>query len=153
MKFESSGSRLFVNVPDANHVALVDPSSAKVAATWAIPDAKKNVPIPLNQAKHRLTLRPATPGEFFAYDTDSGNVVASMATVGGADGMFFDEKRHQVYVSGGDGYVSIVKEEDADHYRELGKLPTGPGEKTSLFVPEFSSIYVAVPARGQNRQF
>jgi len=148
MRLDASGARLFVNVPDANHVAVVNLSTSKVAATWAIPGAKKNVPMALNQAEHRLYIATRNPAKFFAYDTDSGRVVASLATVGGADDMFFDEKRRQVYVSGGDGYISVVKEEDADHYRDLGKLPTGPGAKTSLFVPVFSTIYVAVPAQG-----
>ena len=73
--------------------------------------------------------------------------VASIATVGGADDMAYDPQRHQIYVSGGEGFVSIIKVEDADHYREIGRLAAGPGAKTSLFVPEFNSIYVAIPAQ------
>ena len=100
------------------------------------------------QAEHRLYVATRNPAKFLAFDTNSGKVVASTPTVGGADDMSFDEPRHQVYISGGDGYISVVKEADADHYRESGRLTTGPGAKTSLFVPEFSAIYVAVPAQG-----
>jgi DNA-binding beta-propeller fold protein YncE len=125
MKLDMSGVRLFVNVPDANHVAVVEPAGAKVAKTWAIPDGKKNGPMALNQAERRLYVATRNPAKFFAYDTDSRKVLASMATVGGAGDMFFDEKRRQVYVSGGDGYISVLEDDDADHYRDLGKLLTG----------------------------
>lgn len=141
-------SRLFVNVPDANHVALVDLSSGTVTSTWPVPDAKKNVPMAVNEAEGRLYIATRNGPKFFAYDTNTGKVVASIATVGGADDMAYDPQRHQIYVSGGEGFVAIVKAEDPDHYREIGRLATGPGAKTSLFVPEFNAIYVAVPAQG-----
>lgn len=147
MRLHDGKSRLFVNVPDANHVALVDLSASKVTATWSVPDAKKNVPMAMNEVDNRLYIATRHGPKFFAYDTNSGKMVASIGTVGGADDMAYDPQRHQVYVSGGEGFVAIVKEEDADHYREIGRLVTGSGAKTSLFVPEFNSIYVAVPAQ------
>jgi DNA-binding beta-propeller fold protein YncE len=101
----------------------------------------------MDDAEGRLYIATRNGPKFFAYDTNSGKVVTSIATVGGADDMAYDAQRHQIYVSGGEGYVSIIKEEDADHYREIGRLATGPGAKTSLFVPELNSIYVAVPAQ------
>jgi DNA-binding beta-propeller fold protein YncE len=146
MKLDSQ-SRLFVNVPDANHVAVADPAAPKITATWPLTDAKKNVPMALNEKDGRLYIAARNPAEFLAYDISSGKVVASMPTVGGADDMAYDSQRRQIYVSGGDGYVAIIQVNDADHYREIGRLSTGPGAKTSLFVPEFSSIYVAVPAQ------
>jgi DNA-binding beta-propeller fold protein YncE len=148
MRLKEGKPRLFVNVPDADHVALVDLSEAKVTTTWPVPDAKKNVPMAMNDADARLYIATRNGPKFLAYDTNSGKVVASIATVGGADDMAYDAERHQIYVSGGEGYVSFIKEEDSDHYREIGRLATGPGAKTSLFVPQFNSIYVAVPAQG-----
>jgi DNA-binding beta-propeller fold protein YncE len=146
MKLDSQ-SRLFVNVPDANHVAVADPAAAKVTATWPLTDSKKNVPMALNEKDGRLYVATRNPGLFFAYDIPTGKVVASTPTVGGADDMAYDPQRRQIYVSGGDGYVAIIQVDDGDHYREVGRLTTGPGAKTSLFVPEFNSIYVAVPAQ------
>ena len=48
MKLDSQ-SRLFINVPDANHVAVADLAAAKVASTWPISGADKNVPMALNE--------------------------------------------------------------------------------------------------------
>jgi outer membrane protein assembly factor BamB len=101
----------------------------------------------MNEAEGRLYIATRNGPKFFAYDMSKGKVVASIATVGGADDMAFNPQRHEVYVSGGEGFVSIIKEENADNYREVGRIATGPGAKTSLFVPEFNSIYVAVPAQ------
>jgi DNA-binding beta-propeller fold protein YncE len=146
MKLDNQ-SHLFVNVPDANHIAVADPATAKVTSTWPLTNAKKNVPMALNEKDGRLYIATRDPGLFFAYDSSSGKIVASIPTVGGADDMAYDPRRRQIYVSGGDGYVAVIHVDDADHYREIGRLATGPNAKTSLFAPEFNSIYVAVPAQ------
>jgi DNA-binding beta-propeller fold protein YncE len=147
MKLDSRG-RLFVNVPDANHIAVADPAAAKVTSTWLVSGAKKNVPMSLNEKDSRLYIATRNGAEFLAFDMASGKMVARMSTVGGADDMAYDPQRHQIYLSGGEGYVAVIKLENHDHYREIGRLATGQGAKTSLFVPELSSIYVAVPAQG-----
>jgi hypothetical protein len=47
-------------------------------------------------------------------------------------------------VSGGDGSVTVVQQEDPDHYKTLANVPTGPGGSTSVFVPDVNRLYVGV---------
>lgn len=35
-----------------------------------------------------------------------------------------------------------------DHAAAIDRIPTAPGARTALFVPELSRLYVAVPHRG-----
>ena len=35
-----------------------------------------------------------------------------------------------------------------DHAAVIDRIPTAPGARTALFVPELSRLYVAVPHRG-----
>ena len=64
---------------------------------------------------------------------------------------YANDQRRRVYVSGGEGFLSIFQQIDADHYQALAKIPTARGARTSLFVPELNRLYVAVPHRGAQR--
>mgnify|MGYP000158754261 CR=1 FL=1 len=68
-----------------------------------------------------------------------------------ADDVFYDAARRRVYVSGGEGCVSVYEQVDADHYKLSNTVKTIAGARTSLFVPETSRLYLAVP-RGAGRE-
>jgi len=44
--------------------------------------------------------------------------------------------------------VDVYQETDPDHYKSLGNIPSGPGAKTGLLVPQLSRLFVAVPPKG-----
>jgi hypothetical protein len=52
------------------------------------------------------------------------------------------------YVSGGEGFVDVFAQRDADHYALETKLPTAASARTSLLVPSMRRLYLAVPRRG-----
>jgi hypothetical protein len=71
-----------------------------------------------------------------------------LESAGDADDVFYDAARQRIYVSGGDGILSVFAQHDADHYTLMAQIPTAAGARTSLFVPEFHRLYLAVPHRG-----
>ena len=71
-----------------------------------------------------------------------------MQSVGDADDLFYDATHQRIYVAGGAGLLSIVAQEDADHYMSVATIPTASGARTALFVPELGRLYLAVPHRG-----
>jgi hypothetical protein len=42
----------------------------------------------------------------------------------------------------------VYEQTDPDHYKPLGKVPTGPSGRTSLLVPTLKRYFVAVPQHG-----
>src|SRR5438876_873010 len=44
-QLERSGSRIFLNVPTADQIAVVDRNAMKVVATWPVVTAKSNFPM------------------------------------------------------------------------------------------------------------
>jgi hypothetical protein len=81
-------------------------------------------------------------------DTESGKQVASYPTVGDADDAFYDATRKRIYISGGEGFIDIFAQIDSNHYQSMGRIPTASGARTSLFVPKFNRLYLAVPHQG-----
>jgi DNA-binding beta-propeller fold protein YncE len=51
---EHKGSRIFVNVPDAKQVAVVDRGKRAVVTTWPMEKFQANFPMALDEANHRL---------------------------------------------------------------------------------------------------
>jgi DNA-binding beta-propeller fold protein YncE len=143
-RLESHGNRIFVNVPTANHIAVIDRTQKKVIATWPVTEARSNVPMDLDEEHHRLFIA-CDPGKFVVFNTESGKSVASLAIHPEADGIHYDIKRRQIYVSCGDGAIEVIQQIDPNRYRSIGSVVTKAGAGTSLFVPELDRLYLAVP--------
>jgi DNA-binding beta-propeller fold protein YncE len=145
-QLERNGSRIFVNVPDARQVAVVDRAKRTVASTWEVPGARANFPMTLDEAGRRLFVGARSPALMLVYDTDSGKVVAKVPIGGDTDDLFYDSERKRVYVICGEGRVDVFRQDDADHYSPVGTVKTAARARTGLFVPEESRLYVAAPA-------
>lgn len=145
---EQSGQRIFVNVPRANQVAVIDRQKRAVIAHWPVTQATANYPMALDEAKHRLFIGCRSPARVLVLDTDTGKVVTEMDCAGDTDDVFYDAKNKRIYVSGGAGFVSVFAQLDADKYQPVAKIPTAAGARTSLFVPALGRLYLAVPHRG-----
>ena len=147
---DALGKRLFVLVPEKSEVLVVDRPTHAIKATWTIPGIQKNVAIALDDKNHRLFLGVRTPPSIVVLDSDTGQKVAQVPTAGILDGLSFDRATRRIYTTGGEGFLDVTQQLDADHYQQIARIPTGPVARTSLFVPEWKRLFVAVP-RDKNR--
>ncbi|MEJ8813347.1 hypothetical protein WKW77_19825 [Variovorax ureilyticus] len=145
-QIERGKSRIYVNVPTAGHIAVVDRESGKVAATWPLKGAARNFPMALDEQGHRLFVVTRSPALLVVHDTGSGSEIDRVPVCGDADDLFFDSARHQIYVVCGEGQVAIVRPK-GPHLAVSERVPTAQGARTGLFVPSLSRLFVAVPAR------
>jgi hypothetical protein len=149
-QLEKTGPRIFVNVPDARQVAVVDRSTGQQVGAWKLPDARANFPMALDDTGGRLLVVYRNPAMLAVFDTQSGSLVTRSPTCGDADDVFFDARRQRIYVSCGEGFLHVLQWGDSS-ISELARLPTVPGARTSLFVPELDRLFLAVRARGSER--
>lgn len=145
-QLELNGPRIFVNVPTAHHVAVVDRTKGAVIATWAVPGAEANFPMALDESGRRLFVGTRSPALLLVYDIDSGKIVTRQEIGKDTDDIFFDPVRKRLYVICGEGRIDIVRQLDPDHYSMLSTVGTAPRARTGLFVPEDGKLYVAAPA-------
>jgi DNA-binding beta-propeller fold protein YncE len=150
-QLEASGSRVFVNVPTAGQIAVVDRSSMTVAATWPVTSARANFPMALDEANHRIFVGCRRPAEALVFDTTSGKQIASFEIVGDTDDLFYDVSRKRVYVTGGEGYVDVIQDDGNGRFTRVRHVATASGARTSLFVADQNRLYVAVPHRDGHR--
>jgi DNA-binding beta-propeller fold protein YncE len=150
-ELEKRGKRIFVNVPNARHVAVIDRDKGEVINTWKTDLAFGNFPMALDEANHRLFVGCRLPSKLIVLDTESGKVIAKVNISGDSDDLFYDSKRHRIYAICGAGKIDIIEQTDANSYKALAKIDTANGARTGLFVPERDSLFVAVPHRGSQQ--
>jgi YVTN family beta-propeller protein len=144
-QIDESGTRVFVNVPDAREIEVVD-LAAEAKRSLPTQGAGSNFPMAIDRDAHRVLVVFRSPPTLMALSTQDEHVAAKVETCGDADDVFVDAKRHRVYVSCGDGVVDVLDEREAG-YGRLARVPTVSGARTSLFVPELDRLFVAVRAR------
>ena len=147
-QLETRGTRIFVNVPTARHVAVVDRAKNAVVATWDVPGAESNYPMALDESGRRLFVGARKPAVLLVYDIDSGKIVARQPIGGDTDDIFFDAASKRLYVICGEGRIDVLRQTDPDHYALESTVRTAPRARTGLLVPEDGRLYVAAPAAG-----
>jgi len=144
-QIDETGTKVFVNVPDARDVEVADLASQ---ANRSLPThgAGSNFPMAIDRDAHRVLIVFRSPPTLMALSSQDGRIITKIETCGDADDVFVDAKRHHVYVSCGEGVVDVLDQREAE-YRRLARVPTVSGARTSLFVPELDRLFVAVRAR------
>jgi YVTN family beta-propeller protein len=135
--------QIFVNVPDALGIAVVDRTSEKQTGKWPIPDHGANFPMALDPVRRQVLVIFRAPAELGVFSMTGGKLIATAETCGDADDLFIDAKRGRVYVSCGSGFIDVL-EAKGTTYRHTARIPTVSGARTSLFVPELDRLLVAV---------
>jgi YVTN family beta-propeller protein len=144
-QIDETGTKVFVNVPDARDIEVADLAS-DTNRSLPTRDAGSNFPMAIDGEAHRVLVVFRSPPTLMALSSQDGRIVAKIETCGDADDVFVDPKRHRVYVSCGEGVVDVLEQREAE-YRRLARVPTVSGARTSLFVPELDRLFVAVRAR------
>jgi len=150
-ELEKNGKRIFVNVPNSRHVAMIDREKGVVVATWKTDLAFGNFPMALDEANHRLFVGCRLPSKLVVLNTKSSNIVAKIDISGDPDEVFYDSKRHCIYAICGAGKIDIIEQTDPDTYRISTKVDTADGARTGLFVSKHDALFVAVPHRGSQK--
>jgi len=150
-QLEGSGPRIFINVPSADRIVVVDRTAMKAVASWPVVGARSNFPMALDESGSRLFVGCRRPAKVLVFDTRSGKELSSFDVVGDTDDLFYDAGRKRLYVSGGEGFVDVFDVANTARVSRLAHLSTAAGARTSLFVADQSRLYLAVPHRGSQR--
>ncbi len=149
-QLEPQGNRIFVNVPDAKQVVVIDRAQMIVLATWPMSQFTANFPMALDETNQRLFIGCRQPARLVVFDTASGKPVTDLAISSDTDDLFYDAKLKRLYVSCGEGFVDVIGQRDADAYQLRERIPTRAGARTSFFSADLNEFYLAVPVQGEH---
>jgi DNA-binding beta-propeller fold protein YncE len=148
MAIDQAGKKLYVNLTGTDEVGVVDLDSKKVIARWPVPEAQTANALVLDEPSHRVMIATRKPPKLIVFNADTGKPVASLPCAPVHDDMWFDSASKRIYVTGSE-LTSVFVQDDADHYKHIGDVPTGFRAKTSILVPELNRLYIAVSGKGK----
>jgi DNA-binding beta-propeller fold protein YncE len=126
-------------------VSVIDRSTHKVT-DWPLKGGKANYPMALDEADQRLFVVTRKPALLMVLDLENGSTIASIPCANDADDLYYDSGRKRIYIPGGEGFISVIEQSDADHYQTLAKVPTTTGARTGLWYEKRDRFYLAIPA-------
>jgi len=145
---DSKSNKIWVNVPDAHAIEVLDGKHLKVIDHWKISDLNANFPMAYDSLSHRMYIAFRSPSRLVVFDSETGKRIASLPCTGDADDVFYDGGMMRIIVSGGSGYVDIFKKDNENSYSALAHIASRKGARTSLWIPSNHEFVLAVPHNG-----
>jgi len=137
---------LFVNLPDAHMVAAADLNQVKLINKWVRNSPTANFPMALDTIQHRVFIGYRHPVKLVVLDGKPGNEISMNTMTGDADDLYYDYETKEIFVSGGDGHISIFRQRGKNIYEQIANILTSSGARTSLFIPQLKLFVVAARA-------
>ena len=153
-RLDSNPHQIYVNVPDAGQIDVIDLKQAGVVKKWknsllSLP--KFNFPMALDTVHNRLFVGYRLPARLVVLNSENGKKITSLDIAGDPDDMYYNYQTGRIYVSSGGGSVGIFEQKGPDMYRKIANIATRHGARTSLLVPKLHLYFLAEPATG-NKQ-
>ena len=136
---------IYANIATKAKVVVIDRNAHQVT-DWPLKTLRANYPMALDEADHRVFVVSRKPAKLVVFDSDTGAMVTSVPCVNDADDLYYDAGRKRIYVPGGEGFISVIEQTDADHYHSIARIPTTVGARTGLWYEKRDRFYLAVPA-------
>jgi YVTN family beta-propeller protein len=141
-----SQGKVFVNIEDKSQVAAIDATKLTVLSTWPIAPCEEPSALALDKAHHRLFA--GCGNKMMAVvDSDSGKVVTTVPIGEGVDAGRFNPNTQEVFMSCGEGVVTVIHEDSPDKYTVTQNVPTVRGARTMAMDYESNTAYLVTAQR------
>ena len=139
---------IFYNIEDSSQISEIDASTAKRIATWPLTHCDSPTGLALDIAHQRL-FSVCDNAVLVVTDATSGRHVAEVPIGKGADAAAFDAERGLVFSSNGrDGTLTVIHEDDPDHYSVLATVSTQKSARTMALDEKGHRVYLVAAEFG-----
>lgn len=146
MALDTFRPKLYLNNPAKNEIEVINRWKNSVIASWPVTLGKRNVAMALDEAHQRL-FTACRSGQIVVLDTNTGKELQALPIAPGVDDVVYDAASMRLYAAA-NGFVDVIEQVDADHYKQLGRIKSGALARTALLVPQLNRYFVAVPQQG-----
>src|SRR4029079_623308 len=126
--------RIFVNNESKNTIQVIDVKTWKPVASWPLAPCDGPTGIAYDKASDRIFS--GCNRMSVVVDASSGKVVASIPNGTRVDALGWDAAKKLIYIpNGGEGTVTVARQDAADKYPVVATVPTFAGAKTITVDP------------------
>jgi DNA-binding beta-propeller fold protein YncE len=122
-QFDSTAKRVYVNLRSTNEIAAIDPSTDTVVEKYAVSGCKFNHGMAIDSDHRRAFLLCGGTHTLTVLALDTRESLAHLPLPQGADVVKFDRGLGRAYAACASGFISIVQEDDPNHFRKLEDFP------------------------------
>ncbi len=134
---------IYVNSEDTAEVVVFDPKSLEVKKRFPIGVAKTPTALAYDAKTNRLFIGCRNDPKMVVMDAATGKVMASFPIGAGVDWADYDPTARLVFLSCGEGTLSIYHQKSANEYEDAGAVKTQPSAKTMAFDPKTKKIFLS----------
>jgi YVTN family beta-propeller protein len=139
--------RVFVNIEDSSEIVVLNESGTRVETRWSLKPCEGPTGLAIDAAHQRLFAVCANH-TMAVVDATSGRVVSQLPIGGEPDGVEFDPASGRVFSANGEGTLTVVREEDAEHFRVATTIVTQPRARTLALDPDSHLLYLVTASFG-----
>lgn len=143
---EDDAGNVFVNLEDKNSIAELDPRKLRVKATWHLAACDEPSGLAIDRG-HRRLFAVCSNKIMEVIDATNGHSVAQVPIGDGVDGAAFDPGEQLAFASGGDGTLTVIKEETPEKYSVLETVHTPTGARTLTLDEKTHRVYLSTAQR------
>ncbi len=136
--------RAFVNLESANTIAQIDLARGTVLSEWKTAPGEGPTGLALDRAHHRLIATCGGNETCVVLESVSGKRIAALPIGDDSDAVAFNPDKGLIFSSNRDGTLTIIHENDTDHFQVVQTVQTQFGAKTLALDPVADRVYLPV---------
>lgn len=141
--------RIFFNIEDKSQIGEIDTSTNTPVHTWSLQNCEEPTGLAFD-VDHKRLFSVCGNGLLVVTDASSGRHVAEVPIGKGPDAAAFDATRRMIFSSNGqDGTLSVIHEDDPDHYTVIANVPTQKSARTMALDAKTHRIYLVAAQFGE----
>jgi DNA-binding beta-propeller fold protein YncE len=137
---------VFANLVQKNVVLQIDARNMTAGQTWPVAPGVGPRTMAVDQKNGRLFIGCANR-RMVIMDSSNGHVIGSVPIGSGPDDSAYDPQTRLIYISNGDGTVSIIQQESPDSYREFETVKTASGARNMALDLKTKKIFLPLSDR------
>lgn len=132
---------VYANIESTSEIVAIDASKAQIVKRFPLGSCQNPSGLSMDQTHRRLFT--ACRGQMGVVDADSGAVIATLPTGAGTDATRFDPNGQYAFASNGRAAtVTVVHEDDPNHFSIVQNAATAPGARTMEIDPQTGNLFL-----------
>ena len=139
--------RIYVNNEDSSTIVEFDSKKLKALHVWSLAPGEGPSGLAFDRVHHRL-FSGCDNKKLIVLDSETGKRVADLPIGEGVDGVAFDPRQQLVFSSNGEGTLTVIHEDDPDHFSVIENVPTQKSGRTIALDPRDGTVYIPAAELG-----
>jgi DNA-binding beta-propeller fold protein YncE len=139
--------KLYVNIEDRAEIVEIDARAQRVLRRWSLGPCTEPTGLAIDRIHHRL-FSGCHSKVMAISDAVAGKLLATVPIGEGVDGAAFDPATGLAFSSNGEGTITVVHEDNPNHFRQVATVTTRKGARTMALDPRTHRIFTVTADLG-----